>query len=84
MPTLEQIAREFIDYYTGENPARIARVGADAASGCGNCGAVPHSTTCFVKRFSDALVGSHGNQSVSEASGLAQSASAKKNSDDPS
>ena len=39
---LNAIAQEFIDYYT-------------KAGGCSNCGGVPHTTTCFVGRFTAAL-----------------------------
>lgn len=49
---LEMIAREFIDYYTGKV--------RHPSGGCGNCGGVPHSTTCFVGRFIKALEVSDG------------------------
>jgi hypothetical protein len=42
---LQTVAREFIAYYTTR----------DGGTGCSNCGGVPHSTTCFVARFQDAL-----------------------------
>lgn len=48
---LRELAGEFVDYWTGENEARVRRIGAEAASGCGMCGGIPHSTTCFVGRF---------------------------------
>lgn len=54
-PTIPALIEEFVNYWTGENPERVKRVGAEAASGCGMCGGVPHSTTCFVRRFQAAL-----------------------------
>ncbi len=41
------VAREFIAYYTG--PER------HPSGGCGNCGGLPHSDSCFVGRFITAL-----------------------------
>lgn len=46
-PSISQVALEFIAYYTG--PER------HPSGGCGNCGGLPHSATCFVGRFIEAL-----------------------------
>lgn len=50
--SVEQIAREFIAYHTGAGLK--ARTGSHL--GCSNCGGLAHSSTCFVKRFEDALL----------------------------
>jgi hypothetical protein len=44
---LRQVASEFVAYYAG--PER------HPSSGCGHCGGLPHSSTCFVGRFQRAL-----------------------------
>lgn len=45
--SLVALVREFIDYWTGRE--------RHPDGGCGNCGGLPHSTTCFVGRFEQAL-----------------------------
>lgn len=40
---IAQVACAFIDHYLTE-------------TGCSNCGGIPHSTSCFVRRFQESLL----------------------------
>jgi hypothetical protein len=52
-PSLPQLVREFVNYWTGDNEDRRRRVGD--SGGCGMCGGLPHSATCFVGRMDTLL-----------------------------
>lgn len=45
--TLEQVAHRFVAYWTKDH--------SPGGKGCGMCGGIPHSTTCFVGRMEAAL-----------------------------
>lgn len=51
LTSLESVAREFVDYWTRRTLVN------GTANGCGMCGGVPHSTTCFVGRMAALLEG---------------------------
>lgn len=61
-PALFELAAEFVRYWTTDR----------TPDGCGMCGGIPHSTTCYVGRMAS-LLGSHGTQGSMEPASSAQS-----------